>query len=127
MRKFLFLALSVLLVSCVFDADVKPGLSVIEESHDRVVFLHSPTCGYSRSAQEYLQNNYRAPVYYVNIDKQYNVDWVKAAQYDYELKKTWGDSIRTPIICFGENYVMGWGYDQRILLDKYIQKYLIEE
>ena len=126
MKKILFFALLVLLASCVIDLDGNPEFSAKHESRDVVVFLKLPTCSRSQAAEKYLKENYRVPVYFVNIDRRENLEWIKAAQYDYELKKTWGDSVPTPIICLGENCIVGWDYTKERLLDQYIQPYLTE-
>lgn len=127
MRKFYYFLVAVFtmtaLSSCVIDVESSTDYSVAEKSRDIAIFLHSPSCGYSCAALEYVETTYpNAALRVVDIDKKDNSFYLLAARQDYGLSKD--KDIDTPVICFGSLYISGWDYDKRQQLDIYIQPYL---
>ncbi len=107
--------------ACMWDLDSTTDMSVAEQSQSVVVFLHSPTCGYSKAAREYVTETYpNVAIQYIDIDLPGNRGYMKAASQDYGL----GKEIATPVICFGNQHIEGWDYNKRQMLDIYIQPYL---
>lgn len=123
MKKFLLFLVSaiVMLTSTTSCSVIDDDFSVIEISRDYVVFLHSQTCGYSRSARVYIEMTYpNAKITYIDIDKEENADFLRTALKEYHL----GTAIQTPVICFGAQHIEGWDSDKQRQLDLLIQPYL---
>lgn len=117
---FIFFAFLAMLSSCMYDFKDDTDYSVVENSQNRILFLHSPTCGYSKMAKEYIEQTYpNVPVWYVDIDKDENRYYLLAAKQDYKL----GTTISTPIICMGNQYITGWDYNKRNEFDIYVERY----
>ena len=125
MKKFYSLLVAVFtmtaLTSCMFDIEGTTDYSVAENSQTVITFLHSPTCGYSCAAKEYVTTTYpNAAIRFIDVDLEGNYFYLKAAKQDYGL----GSFIDTPVICFGNLHISGWDYDKRRQLDVFIQPYL---
>lgn len=119
----MFVALA--LASCVIDQEGKTDYSVRDNSQSAILFLHSPTCGYSNAAKKYITETYpNAAIWYVDIDERDNSYFLKAACQDYGLDK---NDISTPVICLGDNFIEGWDFYKREKLDVLIQRYLKEK
>ncbi|MBR1825132.1 MAG: hypothetical protein IJ770_00910 [Alphaproteobacteria bacterium] len=128
MKKIVFILCAVFtlttLTSCMWDHENDTDYSVAENSLTVVTFLHSPTCGYSCAAKEYVTQTYpNAAIRFIDIDLAGNRYFLKAAKQDYGLDSY----INTPVICFGPLYIEGWDYEKRQRLDDYIQPYLKTE
>lgn len=123
MKKFLlFLVSAVLMLTATTSCTMlDEDMSVIEMSRDYVVFMHSPTCGYSKSARLYIEATYpNVKISYIDVDKDENADFLRAARKEYKL----GTTLKTPIICFGSQHIEGWDSDKQRQLDMFIQPYL---
>ena len=122
----IFALMTMLLSSCMFDLENGTDYSLIDNSQSVITFLHSPTCGNSCAAKKYVDETYpNAAIRYIDVDLEGNRMYLKAAKQDYGLGKN-GQQIDTPVICFGNEYISGWTYEKRQLLDIYIQHYLKE-
>ena len=120
------IAVATSLSSCVIDYEDDTDLSVKKDSQEIAIFLYSPTCGNSNAAEAYVKENYpRVAMRWIDIDRKDNRDYLKSVKKDYGLGKG-GKQIDNPVICFGDQYISGWGYDQRQKLDVLIQRYLLE-
>lgn len=128
MKKIVFLLVAVFamtaLTSCMIDVEGDTDYSIAQNSQNVITFLHSPTCGYSLSAKEYVTTIYpNAAIRFIDVDLEGNRFYLKAAKQDYGL----GSFIDTPVICFGDKCISGWDYNKRQQLDAYIQPYLRKE
>ncbi len=131
MKKFLLFFLCVVscffLSSCVIDEENPTDYSVRDNSQDAVLFLHSPTCGYSCAAKNYIDKTYpNARIRYIDVDLEGNLYFLKAARQDYGVGNSDG-FIQTPVICFGDRFIEGWDYNKAEALDSYILPYLPAE
>lgn len=114
--------------SCMYDFPSTTDYSVRENSQDVIIFLHSPTCGYSLAAKEYIDKNYpSARIRFIDIDQKGNSYFLKAAQQDYGVGKDNDGMISTPVICMGDFFIEGWDYYKREALDSHILRYLPSE
>lgn len=88
---------------------------------NKVYFFFSNGCPHCHEALEYIDKNYaHTPITMVNVSTPggYDLCW-KAAKH-YKLK----GNIGTPMITFGDKYMLGWGRDSARQFDEYIRPFL---
>ena len=90
-------------------------------SADKVYFFYQTTCPHCHTAAQYIKNKYpMLKVVSRDIKLPGNMNLFKAAVKKYEI----GGAIGTPLICFGEHYIMGWGPNDKQLFDYYVRPYV---
>ena len=95
--------------------------SVDNFDKSKVYFFYSNGCPHCHAALEYIDRNYaNTPITMVNIATPggYELCW-KAAKH-YKLN----GSIGTPMITFGDKYMLGWGTDSARQFDANIRSFL---
>lgn len=118
---------AVALASCVIDGNDKVDFSVRDNSQTVIIFLHSPTCGYSTAAKQYIDETYpNVAIVYIDVDQRGNADYLKAAKQDYGAGEG-RSQVDTPVICMGNNFIEGWDFYKREKLDLWIKPYLREK
>ena len=92
-------------------------------SAKKVYFFYQNTCPHCHTAAQYIKNKYPQ----LSVDKRDirllgNMAMFKQAVMAYNIRSSAG----TPLICFGEHYIMGWGPKDYEVFDYYVQPYLPE-
>ena len=92
-----------------------------ELSTDEVYFFYQETCPHCHDAAQYIKNKYpRLKIISRDIKLPGNMELFRQAVADYNITGVAG----TPLICFGDKYIMGWGEEDKFLFDAYIIPYL---
>ena len=94
-----------------------------ELSADKIYFFYQATCPHCHHALEYI--NRTAPgveLEMVSIDGQGRNLFIKCVE-KFNLPR---NEIGTPLICMGDNYIMGWSRSYEGLFDKYIEPYKLK-
>lgn len=112
----IFVLLSVcLLTVCRSESNIK------SLSKKEIYFFYQETCPHCHTAAQYIKDKY--PQLKINSrDIKLPGNWAlfKEAVQTYEIRGRAG----TPLICFGEHYIMGWGLKDSDVFDYYVQPYL---
>lgn len=96
------------------------GDNVENLSQDQVYFFYQETCSHCHTAAEYIKEKHpNLKIKALDIKMPGNRRLFEQAARDYDL----GAMVGTPLICFGKNYIMGWGDDAPGLFDKYSADY----
>ena len=94
--------------------------SVEALSQDQVYFFYQETCAHCHTAAEYIKAKHpQLKIKALDIKMPGNYKLFEQATRDYDV----GNVAGTPLICFGKNYIMGWGDDAPGLFDKYSEEY----
>ena len=94
---------------------------IADLSADEIYFFYQETCPHCHTAAQYIKNKYpRLKINSRDIKLPGNMALFKKAVAAYNIRGVAG----TPLICFGEHYIMGWGQQDRELFDYYAQPYL---
>lgn len=119
MRKTLTIFFSVLglffLNACNHEQDIT------DLSAHEIYFFYQNTCSHCHTAAQYIKNKY--PHLKINsrdIKLPGNLALFREAVATYNIHSAAG----TPLICFGEHYIMGWGPKDNDVFDYYVQPYL---
>ena len=73
---------------------------------DKVVLFFSTNCPHCHNAIEYINKEHpRLEVMMVNVGNQKGMALLVAAAKKFKL----GERVGTPLIVFGDEYMMGWG------------------
>lgn len=119
MKNFLFTVFCAfcvyLLGACHSESDIK------SLSKKEIYFFYQTTCQHCHTAAQYIKNKY--PHLKINsrdIKLPGNLALFREAVQTYNVS----GSVGTPLICFGEHYIMGWGPKDNEVFDYYAQPYL---
>ena len=87
-------------------------------SRDVVYFFYQTTCPHCHDAAKYIHEKYpHLAVKSLDIKMPGNQKLFMSAAKDYEV----GQMAGTPLICFGDKYIMGWGEKDAALFDEYVK------
>ena len=93
---------------------------IVSLSADMVYFFYQETCPHCHDAAAYLHENYpNAKIKALNVKMPGNMKLFAEAVKTYKV----GNQAGTPLICFGENYIMGWSDEDKKMLDVWIKPY----
>lgn len=93
---------------------------IVSLSADMVYFFYQETCPHCHDAAAYLHENHpNAKIKALNIKMPGNMKLFSEAVMTYKI----GNQAGTPLICFGENYIMGWSDEDKKMLDVWIKPY----
>lgn len=88
---------------------------------DKVYFFYSNGCPHCHDALAYIDQKYpSAKVAMVNVSTPGGYEMLLKFSRAYKLS----GNIGTPLITFGNNYLMGWGTDSGKKFDEYVQPFL---
>jgi glutaredoxin len=94
---------------------------ITELSADKVYFFYQTTCPHCHTAAQYIKNKYpMLKVVSRDIKLPGNKNLFKTAVKKYGIN----GSVGTPLICFGDHYIMGWGPNDKQLFDYYVRPYV---
>lgn len=91
---------------------------------NKVYFFYQSTCPHCHHALEYI--NRSAPevsLEMLSIDGPGRELFIQCVE-KFDLPR---NSIGTPLICMGDNYLMGWSSEYEIKFDEYIAPYRIKD
>ena len=112
MKKFI-LAIVLFISAC--------GGSVESLDKNKVYFFYSNGCPHCHDALAYIDKNYASvAVSMVNVASPGGYEMLRNAAKDYRIS----GGVGTPLITFGDNYMLGWGRDSAKQFDEYIKPYL---
>lgn len=95
-------------------------LDITELSASKVYFFYQETCPHCHEAAAYLHEKHpNAKIKALNIKMSGNMNLFTEAVQTYEI----GPRAGTPLICFGKEYIMGWGPEDQEQLEKLIVGY----
>lgn len=89
---------------------------------NKVYFFYQSTCPHCHHALEYI--NHSAPevrLEMISVDGANNDLFIQCVE-KFNLPM---DSIGTPLICMGDNYLMGWSPEYEVKFDEYVAPYRI--
>ena len=119
MRRIFGIALGIL--GIIFLASCHSEDDITELSKQQVYFFYQQTCPHCHTAAKYIKNKYPdLKIISRDLKLPGNRKLFKDAVTQYKIRGSAG----TPLICFGEHYIMGWGPKDKELFDYYIQPYL---
>lgn len=114
MRRFLSALTVVLFLAACGKTDNGPA-------DDKVYFFFSNTCQHCHHALEYINAKYpNLEMAMVNVGNPEGLRMLAQAAKDFEM----GDSVGTPLMVFGDNYLMGWSAEYEPRFDEYVRPYL---
>ncbi|MBR1605941.1 MAG: hypothetical protein IJ660_07560 [Alphaproteobacteria bacterium] len=89
---------------------------------EAIQFYTHEGCPYCEKALKYIQINYpKLPLQVYEIGQPANmVKFVECAD-KFKLDRK---QLGTPLICMGENYIMGWSQENQKLFNEYVKSYL---
>ena len=89
-------------------------------SQNEVYFFYQESCPHCHTAAEYIKSNYpHLKIKSLDIKMPGNRRMFQAAAKTYKV----GFAAGTPLICFGKDYIMGWGADAPAQFDLFAKKY----
>lgn len=89
-------------------------------SEQEIYFFYQEGCPHCHTAAEYIKENHpNLKVKSLDIAMPGNHRLFQQAARTYKL----GITVGTPLICFGEHYLMGWGDDAPKKFEMYVKKY----
>ena len=111
--KKVILAIVLLLAACRGSSE--------EIDKNKVYFFYSNGCPHCHDALAYIDKNYAdTPITLVNVATPGGYDLCLKAARQYGLS----GRIGTPMITFGNNYLLGWGGDSAKRFDAYMRPFL---
>lgn len=100
-------------------SNTKYSTKKIDDGH--IYFFGQERCPHCRSAKEYISKNYASvKIEYRDIAIRENQAGFVACAEKFRLDKDlWG----TPLICMGQNVILGWGEKEQTLFDEYVKAF----
>lgn len=103
-----------------FFAACKERNDIVSLSANEVYFFYQESCPHCHHAADYIHENHpNLAVKSLDIRMPGNMRLFEDAVKTYKVTGSAG----TPLICFGKNYIMGWGDDAPKQLDSYAEEY----
>ncbi len=119
MNKLLYGLCFILLVLSGCNNQESPVQPKIDES--KIYFFYHDKCPYCHDALDFLNTNYPdLPITMVNVYNDGGFDLFKHCADKFKL----GPNIGTPLLCMGDNYIMGWSKDTPQKFNNYVQPFL---
>lgn len=126
---FLLIVISTLIIGfALYTNNLKAHDKALEEQpiaqqndtiqNDIIYFFSHKGCPYCNDALTYIKNNYNSlPITILDVEHKNNLElFIKCAD-KFRLDKR---SLGTPLICIGNNYILGWNRDNEKKFDEYI-------
>ena len=88
---------------------------------NQIYFFYSNTCPHCHDAIEYINSKYpELDVAMVNVSNPGGYELLFEAAQKYNLD----ESVGTPLIAFGDNYIMGWSKQYEAKFDEYCKSFV---
>jgi len=92
-----------------------------KQTTNRIYVFSQPGCIHCEHAKNYFERYYKNyDIKDMNIHEGNNMDYLMRYARKYHISK---QSLGTPLIVMGENYVMGWGEQQQKDFNRYIRNF----
>lgn len=92
-----------------------------QESSQIQFFTHEG-CPYCEKAMQYIKINYpKLSMQVLEVDKGDNLKLFVRCASKFKLNK---DKLGTPLICMGDNYIMGWSKENQKLFNEYVKPFI---
>ena len=122
MKKIFLLLLAALCVGCAcfwIGSNAKFSTKKIDDKH--IYFFSQERCPHCHNAKEYISKNYvNVKIEYRDIATRENQAGFVACAEKFNLdKESWG----TPLICMGQNVILGWDDKKQALFDEYVKAF----
>ncbi|MBR1825065.1 MAG: hypothetical protein IJ770_00560 [Alphaproteobacteria bacterium] len=118
MIRKLFICLSI--AGVLFLSACQKKEDIITLSEQEIYFFYQEGCPHCHTAAEYIKEKHpELKLKSLDIAMPGNRRMFQQAAQAYKL----GASVGTPLICFGKQYVMGWGPDSPRRFELYAKKY----
>lgn len=117
-----FLSICLLCLSFLgISANKATANSIPEQTTTQIYFFFMPGCPHCQNALKYIKGKYPNLVLIGrDISQPGNMKLMQQAVADYGIY----GMIGTPLICLGNNYIMGWDETSPQNFDSYVQPYL---
>lgn len=110
----LFCSIFMLLSACSRADDIR------SLSRDEVYFFYQVTCPHCHTAAQYIKEKHPSMrVKALDVKLPGNMRLLQDAAKFYKI----GNNVGTPLICFGDHYIMGWSDEDAERLDALAEKY----
>ncbi len=87
----------------------------------KIYFFYQTACPHCHDAAKYIKNKYpHLAIEAIDVNKDNNMALLQKAAKKYEITERMG----TPLICFGDNHIMGWSEQNKRLFDMFVQPFL---
>jgi glutaredoxin len=88
---------------------------------NRIYVFSQPGCGHCINAHEYMSRYYKNyDIKELNIREGNNMGYMMRYAKRFKIP---GDSLGTPFIILGDNYIIGWGTKQINEFNKYMKNF----
>lgn len=95
-----------------------------QESNQIQFFTHEG-CPYCEKAMQYIKINYpKLPMQVLEVDKGDNLKLFVKCANKFKLNK---NELGTPLICMGDNYIMGWSMENQKLFNEYVKPFILNK
>ena len=103
-----------------FSAGCRKSNDIRTLSKHEVYFFYQTACSHCHMAAKYIKDKHPwLKVKALDVSMPGNMRLLQEAAKTYKI----GDAIGTPLICFGENFIMGWGSDEERKFDEFSVRY----
>ena len=118
MRRLCYLWVAML---CLLGACGEKKTEVEDLQPDKLYFFYSNGCPHCHSALEYINQKYpKLSLSMVNVANAGGYELLVKCARRFKL----GRQIGTPLLCMGDNYLMGWTPEYEAKFDSYVKPYL---
>ena len=123
MKKLFLLLMAVLIVGCagyITASNAKYSTKQIDDEH--IYFFEQKGCPHCIHAKEYVSKKYpNLKVKYLDISQKENQAGFVACADKFGLDRK---SLGTPLICMGQNFILGWSDDEQYEFDMYVKAFV---
>ena len=90
----------------------------------KIYFFYQTSCSHCHDAAKYIKNKYPLlEIEALDVQQKKNFALLQKAAEKYQIS----ERIGTPLICFGNEYIMGWSEKNKRLFDVFVQPFLAEK
>lgn len=88
---------------------------------NKIYFFIHPLCQSCRPAYNYLYKNHpELDIPLINMKFKHNLELYKECVAKFKIKNS---ELRLPLICMGDNYIMGWENGSAIRFEQALQQF----
>jgi len=88
---------------------------------DKIYFFYQTACSHCHEAAKYIKNKYpNLTMVTLDVRQGNNLALLQKAAQKYNLN----EQVGTPLICFGDNHIMGWDEQNKRLFDMFVKPFI---
>lgn len=88
---------------------------------NRIYVFSQPGCGHCEHARSYMERYYQGyDIKELNIREGNNMGYLQRSARKFKVP---AETLGTPFIVMGDNYVMGWGSEQQRQFNRYAKNF----